>query len=213
MKFIDMENYKRKKHFDFFINQDYPHINLCANVEIKKFHNYIKKHNFPFYLALVYLSSKTANSIKECRHRIRDGKIIEHDVVHPSFSVMAENDIFSFCTSEYSKDFYTFLQNAKKQAEKMKENPVIEDEPGRDDLVYITCIPWVSFTSISHPIHLHPVDSIPRIAWGKYFKESGRLLLPFSVQVHHALMDGVHIGKFFMILQELLDAPEKVLQG
>ena len=125
---------------------------------------------------------------------------------------MAEDDIFSFCTSKYSADFHIFLQKAQSEAEKVKVKPVIEDEPGRDDLVYITCIPWVSFTSISHPMHFHPVDSIPRIAWRKYFKDNGKLMLPFSVQVHHALMDGVHIGRFFKTFQELLDEPEKMLQ-
>jgi chloramphenicol O-acetyltransferase type A len=213
MKFIDMNNYKRKKHFDFFIKQDYPHMNLCANVEITRLVDFLKRNEFPFYFSLIYLSIRTANQIKEFRHRIREGKIIEHEVIHPSFSVMAEGDIFSFCTSRYSADFHSFLQNAQAEAEKVKVEPVIEDEPGRDDLVYITCIPWVSFTSISHPMHLHPVDSIPRIAWGKYFKDYGKLLLPFSVQVHHALMDGVHIGRFFKTFQELLDEPEKMLQG
>ncbi len=212
MKFIDINDYKRKKHFDFFMKQDYPHMNLCANVEITRFVDFLKSNKFPFYFSLIYLSIRTANQIKEFHHRIREGKIIEHEVIHPSFSVMAKDDIFSFCTSEYSTDFHTFLQNAQEEAEKVKVKPVIEDEPGRDDLVYITCIPWVSFTSISHPMHLHPVDSIPRIAWGKYFKDNNKLLLPFSVQVHHALMDGVHVGRFFKLFQELLDEPEKMLQ-
>jgi len=211
MKFINMNDYKRKKHFDFFIKQDYPHMNLCANVEIIRLHDFLKSNKFPFYFSLIYLSMRTANQIKEFRHRIRDGKIIEHEIIHPSFSVLAADDIFSFCTSKYFPDFHSFLQNTQEDAEKVKTAPVIEDEPGRDDLVYITCIPWVSFTSVSHPMHLHPVDSVPRITWGKYFMENGKLLLPFSVQVHHALMDGVHIGRFFKLLQELLDEPEKML--
>ena len=209
MKFLNMNDYKRKKHFDFFIKLDYPHMNLCANVEITRLYDFLKKNELPFYFSLIYLSMRVANQIKEFRHRIREDKIIEHDIIHPSFSIMLDNDIFSFCTSKYSADFHTFLQNAQNEAEKVKINPVIEDKPGRDDLVYITSVPWVSFTSLSHPIHLNPVDSIPRIAWGKYFKDNDKLMLPFSVQVHHALMDGVHIGKFFKLLQEILDEPER----
>ncbi|MGK0468500.1 MAG: nitroreductase [Clostridium sp.] len=33
---------------------------------------------------------------------------------------------------------------------------------------------------------MNPVDSIPRISWGKYFEESGKIKLPLSVQAHHA---------------------------
>ena len=206
-----MNDYKRKKHFEFYIKQDYPHMNLCANVEITQLAGFLKSNKYPFYFSLIYLSMRTANQIREFRHRIHDGKIIEHEVIHPSFSVMAVDDLFSFCTSKYSPNFHTFLQNAQNEAEKVKTEPIIEDEPGRDDLVYVTCLPWVSFTSVSHPIHLHPVDSIPRIAWGKYFNDNGKVMLPFSVQVHHALLDGVHVGKFFMLFQELLDEPNQIL--
>ncbi|WP_428866904.1 CatA-like O-acetyltransferase [Clostridium sediminicola] len=52
---------------------------------------------------------------------------------------------------------------------------------------------WVSFTSITHPIQMNPVHSVPRIAWGKYFEENGKIKLPLSVQVHHSLVDGIHV--------------------
>ena len=82
--------------------------------------------------------------------------------------------------------------------------------PG-DDLLYMTSIPWVSFTSVMHPLDLHPVDSVPRFAWGKYFKESDLLKMPLSVQAHHALMDGIHAGRFYTIVQDYLYQPDSIL--
>jgi chloramphenicol O-acetyltransferase type A len=58
---------------------------------------------------------------------------------------------------------------------------------------------------------MNPVDSIPRIAWGKYFEENGKIKLPLSVQVHHALVDGLHVGQYFNAIQEILDNPLKYL--
>jgi chloramphenicol O-acetyltransferase type A len=55
---------------------------------------------------------------------------------------------------------------------------------------------WVSFTSFKHPIHSQPADSVPRFAWGKLFEDGEYFKMP-SVQAHHALMDGVHMGRFF----------------
>ena len=95
----------------------------------------------------------------------------------------------------------------------MKQQPRLEDEPGQDDLLFMTGIPWVSFTALQHPIHMHPVDSVPRIAWGKFFKEGEALKMPLSVQVHHALMDGVHIGRYYTLVQEYLDQPERLVEG
>jgi chloramphenicol O-acetyltransferase type A len=63
-----------------------------------------------------------------------------------------------------------------------------------------------------HPIHMNPVDSIPRITWGKYWEDHGRTLLPLSVQVNHTLMDGQHVGIYFSKIQEILDHPELHLQ-
>ena len=58
---------------------------------------------------------------------------------------------------------------------------------------------------------MNPVDSIPRIAWGKYFEENGKIKLPLPIQVHHALVDGLYVGQYFNAIQEILDNPLKYL--
>ena len=52
---------------------------------------------------------------------------------------------------------------------------------------------------------------MPRFAWGKFFEEGGSLKMPLAVQVHHALMDGVHVGKFYARMQEYLSEPSFIL--
>ncbi|MGV8980996.1 CatA-like O-acetyltransferase [Clostridium sp.] len=211
MKFVDMENWERKKHYNYFKQLDYPHFNICANIDITKFYSYIKKEEKPFFISMLYVVTKTANSIKEFRYRIRDDKVIEHESINPAFTVMNSNEVFGFCTVEFKDEFKEFMLNTLNEIQRVKENVSLEDEGGRDDLIYTTCIPWVSFTSIAHPIQMHPVDTIPRIAWGKYFEENGKIKLPLSVQVHHSLVDGVHVGKFYNTIQEILDNPLKYL--
>lgn len=211
MKFIDIGNWKRKDHYNYFRQLDYPHFNICGNLDITNYYRYIKKNELPFFISFLYAATKTANEIKEFRFRIRDDKVIEHEAVNPSFTVMTEEEVFSFCTSNFIDKFMEFKTNTQKQIEKVKNNVSIQDEPGRDDLLYITSIPWVSFTNITHPIQMNPVDSIPRISWGKYFEENGKIKLPMSVQVHHALVDGIHIGHYYSIIQEILDNPENYL--
>ncbi|WP_252249242.1 chloramphenicol acetyltransferase [Clostridium sp. VAP23] len=211
MKLIDIENWKRKDHYNFFRQVDYPHFNICGNIDITKFYKYIKENELPFFISILYASTKTANSIKEFKLRIRGDKVIEHETVNPSFTIITDEEVFSFCRSNYTDNFNEFKTNTLKEIEEVKNNISIEDEPGQDDLLYITSIPWVSFTNITHPIQMNPVDSIPRIAWGKYFEEGGNVKLPISVDVHHALVDGVHIGQYFNIIQEILDNPAKYL--
>jgi len=211
MKYIDIENWNRKNHYNYFKQLSYPHFNICANLDITRFYQYIKENKVPFFITMLFVSTKTANSIKEFRLRIREDKVAEYETVSPSFTVMAENEVFNFCTAKFVGEFSDFKTNTSKEIEKAEKNVSIEDEPGRDDLLYITSIPWVSFTSITHPIQMNPVDSIPRISWGKFFEENGKIKLPMSVQVHHALVDGMHVGQYFNKIQEILDNPEKYL--
>jgi chloramphenicol O-acetyltransferase type A len=44
------------------------------------------------------------------------------------------------------------------------------------------------------------------MVFGKMFDDGPRRKMPFSVEVHHALVDGLHVGRFFNLFQEKLDA-------
>ena len=205
---IDMENWPRRKHFEHFRRMDYPHFNLCANVDISPVHKFLKQNGLPFFKTILYITTRAANCVKEFRYRIHGESVIEHDRVHPSFTVMMENETFNFCTVLYSENAKIFFQKADEGIESAKRGINLDDEPGRDDLLFVTSIPWVSFTSLAHPIHMIPGDSIPRISWGKYMQDGGRILLPLSIQANHALVDGLHVGKYLSALQELIDNPE-----
>jgi len=206
MKIIQLTNHHQKKHFDHFIKMDQPHFNLVANVDITDFLSIIKSKKWPFTPSMVYVLARIANEIPVFKRRIRGKKIIEHSSVQPSFSVPTDvSEVFSFCTVTYDVNPAVFIENALAEIERMKTNPIFEDEDGRDDFLFMSAIPWVSFTSMMHPMHYSPVDSVPRITWGKYFEQNGRIMMPLGVQAHHALVDGSDMGAYFMKVQALLD--------
>ena len=136
MREVIFENPHRQKHFEFFNNMNHPHFNITANVDITHFLPFLKKNKLPLTASIVYLVSRTANEIPEFKWRIREGKIVEHETVQPSFTVFTEvADVFSFCTVDYEKDAKKFIQKAFEKSEKMKMEPVFEDEIGRDDFI------------------------------------------------------------------------------
>jgi chloramphenicol O-acetyltransferase type A len=184
---------------------------MCANVDLTHFQPFVKHQGFSITVAIVYLITRTANSIPEFRYRIRQGTVVEHEVVHPSTTILVKDDLFTFCWFDYYDSFRLFSASADERIASAKLRPTLENTPGRDDFLYMTAIPWVSFTSFSHPMHLQPPDSVPRFAWGKFFQEGERLLMPLGVQGHHALMDGFHMGKFYSIIQEAFHRPEDIL--
>lgn len=210
MRTIDRNSWSRQEHFSVFNAWAYPHFNMCVNVDLTRFYSAVRERELSFNVAVVYVLARTANVIPEFRHRIHGENVVEYDVVHPSTTIMAQEDLFTFCTFRYVEDFSIFADKAKDRISYIKQNPVLSDGPGEDDLLFMTAIPWVSFTSFMHPIDLDPVDSVPRFAWGKFFQDGEFLKMPLEVQAHHALMDGVHMGQFFAKVQDHLHHPDFV---
>ncbi|WP_214733962.1 tetratricopeptide repeat protein [Exiguobacterium sp. s154] len=204
MKKIEIETWARRKHFEFFKAFDAPHFNVTANVDVTNLYTYAKASDQSFFKLFLYGAVRAANAIPELRYRIRGEEVVEHEVVHPSFTVMLDEDVFNFCAATFNEDLPTFLQEVTTRMEQAGDEVVVGDEEP-DDLLYITSVPWVTFTSIMHPTHQQQHDSVPRIAWGKFEHQGERLVMPLSVQAHHALVDGVHIGKYYETLQAWLD--------
>jgi chloramphenicol O-acetyltransferase type A len=175
------------------------------------FYPFVKRNGYSFTVSMVYVIARASNAIPEFRHRIRGDQVVEHEIVNPSFTILIDEDLFSFCAVKYAEDFFEFARRAAERISFVKANLDLENNPEKDDVLYMSPIPWVSFTSFNHPMQLHPADSVPRFAWGKYFKESDTLKMPLSVQGHHAIMDGIHVGRFYEELQDYLNQPEVVL--
>jgi chloramphenicol O-acetyltransferase type A len=211
MRKIDKQSWLRRDHFDFFNTFNHPHFNMCAKVDLTRLHPYIKDHAYSFTSTIVYLISRAANAIPEFRYRIRGDEIVEHDMVSPSITILLDNWLFCFSTIEYCQNFIEFARRSVVQVTAVKQDPILSDPPGRDDLLFMTAIPWVSFTSFTHPMRQHPADSIPRFAWGKFTKDGSQVKMPLSVQGHHAVMDGLHMGQFYEQLDHYLLQPEVFL--
>ena len=207
MKVIEFRDAHRKKHFDHFNNMSYPHFQVTAMVPVTHLVKYIKREGFHFTSAIVYWLTKTAHGLPRLKQRIREDVIVEHDRLDPSFAVSSDlSDVFSFCTVAYDPNWYIFENRSVAMIRKMKTEPSFEDEPGKDNFLFMSSIPWVSFTAIQHPVSM-PADSVPRIVWGKLTTSGGDDLLPLSIQAHHALVDGHDLGLFFEKCSSSAESP------
>jgi chloramphenicol O-acetyltransferase type A len=182
-------------------------------MDISVFLPAIKDKEISFTAAVMCLVGKVANGIPEFRQRIREEGPIEHEVVHPSATILSADSLFTFCTVLYREDYLEFTRDAMDEIERVKSEPSLEEKVQDDSMLFMTSIPWVSFTGFTHPMRLMPGDSVPRFAWGKFYQTEEKILMPLSVQGHHALMDGLHAGLFYEEFQRLLGQPELLLGG
>jgi chloramphenicol O-acetyltransferase type A len=210
MRKIDLENWPRRTHFELFREMAFPHFSLTTIVDLSNFYPYLKKQGVSFTIGMMYLLAKTANQIPEFRYRIRGETVIEHETIHPSCTILTDDNLFAFCSVRFSEDFQDFAARAAELITLVKTNPTLDDSDWADSLLFMTSLPWISFTSMHHP-NLSTTDSVPRVAWGKYSKEADKIRMPLNIQAHHGLIDGLHVGQFFNQFQNYLNTPEKAL--
>lgn len=203
MIIIDPDKWYRKKHYDFFKNMEFPYFNICLNMEITKIYNYCKNNNISVFLAYTFLIMKAVNKTEYLRMRIKNDKVLLFDIVHPGITVLGKDGLYNNCALEFTPDFKVFAENAKLTMEKSKLSDFGDDaQNSRDDLIYMTTLPWINFTAITHPVYLKNPDSVPRIACGKITKSSDSFFMPFALQAHHSLMDGYHASIVLNDIQE-----------
>lgn len=207
MKFVDLENWKRKTTFEFFKDYDDPFFNLTANLDATRLYRFCKENNLQFSLANLFYSLQTANEIKEFRFRLIEESVVEFEMIHATQTFLNDDETFSFSYYENKTSVFEFNEVGKIALEKYRKLKTFDVENERLDLIYYSVIPWVSFTSFKHATRLDRRQSVPRMVFGKLFDEDEKKKLPHSVEVHHALCDGIHVGKYFLALQEKFDNP------
>lgn len=196
--YIDMDNYARKEHFAYFRAMANPFVGVTVNVDITSLLKTIKKEGLPFFLTINYIIGRAANAVVQFRQRIKDDKIIEFASCPTSHTEGLKDGTYGYCVLAMDKDFKEYLPYAlKQQAEARCSGSIAEpDVDAMLQKLFVSCLPWLAYSALIQPT-AGPCDSNPRITWGKYFENDGKILLPLSVLCHHALVDGAHVAKFY----------------
>lgn len=207
MKEIDLTSWKRRTHFEFFRRSDLPFYNVNTSVDISGLKEFAKKNSLSLNTVLMFVTIRAFNAVENFRYRVHGESVVLHDALHPSFAHIRDgDDLFSLITLDFVDDLPAFDTAVRAAIENTSEYFNIEKLKTRDDFVFISPLPWFSFTGIDHTLSLKRDDGIPRISWGKFSECDGKRLLPFNIQVNHMFVDGIHVGWFFeQLAREVAD--------
>ena len=203
-KIIDMDTYVRKEHFSYFRSLPYPYAGLTVDVDVTGLLDRCRKQGHSFYLSFMHLAALAADEVPQFRQRIHDGGIVEYDECPTSHTELLEDGTYCYCTLHHHMEFEEYLKQAEEKRIECKNNGITEDEDV-ESMYFISTLPWLHYTSLIQPVASKD-ESNPRITWGKYERNvEGRYMMPVSVLVHHALVDGVHIAAFYNNLNRMLN--------
>jgi chloramphenicol O-acetyltransferase type A len=211
--YLDLANWSRRELFEFFIGYTNPYFNVCTSVDVTKLLALVNdRPEVKISLAIHYFALRVANEIEPFRYRLKEGKVFVYDVINGGTTVLLPNESFTYAYFDYQRDFEKFVTDMGKAMDEVQTGGGALRPTMRDDVIYHTTLPWISFTSFSHARTGGRGESIPRFVFGKISKENERMMMPISVEVHHALMDGLHVGRYLTRLAEALAAPETFIK-
>lgn len=191
---------QRRDRFELFDRMESPALNITFTLELPDFRPWCKAQALPLFHVMLRSVLRSVLAIENFRYRIFEGEVICIDRLIPSFTVTNHNQDLNFALFDWADDLREFVargQAARDEAATMLGmNQKYRQMTPREakDQVFVTCIPWLDFTSIQHPTASLASPDIPSLAWGR-FKDApnGKLQLPFSAQAHHGFVDGYHI--------------------
>jgi len=199
---LDISTWNRKDTFDYYKNFESPFFNITAQVDVSEMYAYCKKENLSFFLTSLHHSTKICNDIENFRYRLEGEKIWIYNKISAGSTVLFEDNTFGFAYFDMVEDLNKFVADGQNTIDQLKKNRHFSPKHDMESLIHYSVIPWVSFTSFQHARPIPVKDSIPKITFGKLFDQGKKKMMPVSVAVHHALMDGWHVGQYFQKIED-----------
>ena len=209
-RIIDRENYYRRDVFRHFSEDCKCSTSITARIDVTALVSKSRATGTKFYLNFLYLLTKVLNSREDYKMGWlwQTQELICYDVIHPTQYVFHEDtETCSPVYSTYYEDYGEFYRHAEEDLARAKESRDYgldaANHPNWFDASYIS---WLSYDAL----HLELPDGYlylaPIVNWGRYREENGRLLMPVSVRLNHAVADGYLTALVFRLLQREIDA-------
>ena len=205
-RILDLETYYRKDIYRRFTQVARSSVSITHRIDVPDLVEHSHRSGTKFYINFLYLLAKVLNLREDYRmgYLWQTDQVVIYDRINPCQYVFHEDT--ETCTpvyTEYNPDYRAFYEASKADIEAAKQTREflfdMEHHPNWFDASYI---PWVSYDSL----HVELPDGYlyyqPIINWGKYEEIGGRMMMPVTVRMNHAVADGYLISKVFLLLEE-----------
>lgn len=208
-KIIDKEKYYRKGVYRHFTEDCKCSVSVTARIDVTRLKERSKQTGTKFYINFLYILSKVLNSREDYRmyYFWETDELVCFDKINPTQYIF--HDDTETCTpvyTNYYEDYNRFYEECEKDIERAKNTREygldMQNHPNWFDASYIS---WLSYDSLNVELPDGHLFFAPIINWGKYREENGRLLMPVSVRLNHAIADGYLAAKVFKLLNEEIE--------
>jgi chloramphenicol O-acetyltransferase type A len=203
---VDLATWARADQFRFFRGYAKPHYAVTSRIDVSRLMARRAEGTLPVYRTCLWAIGAGIHAVPELTMRFRGDRVVRHDRVALSATVPLADGNFRYCYLPFHADRAVFdAEAARIIAEVARGGDLNANSGERDDVAYLSCMPWLDYTAINNALP-HADDCIPRVSWGKIVPEAeGRHRMAMTIEVHHALVDGRQVGAFFAAVQAALE--------
>ncbi len=201
---LELDKWNRKDHFNFFNQFDEPYYGVNVTIDCTAAYRHAKENDVSFFLYYLYQSLAAAQVIEPFKLRIEGNDVYKYDRIDAGSTIGRPDGTFGFGDFIYYPTFEAFNLEALKVVEQVKNETGLIFSPAKNVIRY-SALPWIDFTALSHARMFAFKDSCPKISFGKITEMNGKRTMPVSVHVHHALVDGLQVGKYIDCYREFMN--------
>jgi chloramphenicol O-acetyltransferase type A len=203
---IDISQWKRREHFAFYKDFDEPFHSVTVHLDCTRAHQRARDNHQSFFLTYLHAILRAANATEALRYRLEDEQVVVYDTIHAGPTVGRADHTFGFCRVHYQEDFNDFAQRARADMDRVKaaSGLCMHETAGQNDLLYMSVLPGIRFTSLTNAQMFGKSAGIPKITLGQCTETAGRMHMPMAVFAHHALVDGYDLEQFIARTEALL---------
>ncbi len=204
-RIIDKDKYYRKGVYTHFTKDCKCSTSMTARIDVTGLKEFSDRTGTKFYINFLYVLSKVLNSRDDYKmgYFWETDELVCYDKINPTQYIFHEDT--ETCTPVYTtyyEDYREFYEHCSKDIQQAKETREygldMEGHPNWFDASYIS---WLSYDSLNIELPDGFLFFAPIVNWGKYREENGRLMMPVSVRLNHAIADGYLVAMVYKLLE------------
>lgn len=181
-KVIKSEELNNQSQYRWFKTFDNPCYGFDVKMDVSEVVKYSKETKTSFFVNVLYLITIALNSIEEFKIREVKDEIRIYDTINPTFTVMTDVGIYENAGFKMVDNYKEFYKIARKVIDETKTKTDFKETYNDSTLYnnyYMTCVPWISFESVAHPLcaNNHESLTVPRLCWDKYRLENDKIVM------------------------------------
>lgn len=203
---IEVAGWLREDHFKLFNSFEEPYFSINVDIDVTTAYARAKELGVSFYLYYLYCAITAINKHESFRYRAINDEVFLYDQIDVTHVVLRPNGTFGFGFVPYVPTLEGFITLAKADAGRILATSGLDLSVSYENIIHFSAMPGIKFTGLTHARSFSFKDSSTKLSVGKVTEVNGKKMMPLSITVHHGLTDGLHVGQFIDLYQQLLNA-------